>query len=473
MTMPDAYKYLLYCSGRKDNKGFQMDIQNRIEMFLDMELIESMEGCSLRLNPPVRKEKVITFDKPWESPTSGYVTIIPGGPGYMMYYRGASRQVDGKSDEVTCLAYSTDGVNFTRPDLGLFEYDGIRQNNIILKSVPECHNFTPFIDTNPRSDIRYRAVGGHERIDDTHARLYGLYSEDGIRWKRISEEPILTDGMFDSQNVVFFDNSIGKYRCYYRYFDKQDKEDAGPYEGIRSIRSSVSTDMIQWEPGIDNSYDVPYKEEFYTNATTVCPGAEHIYMSFPKRFMADRKRDFYTDSPGVSDAVFMTSRNGTYWNRTFREAWVRPGTDRKNWVNRNNMPALGIIETSPLEFSMYISENYRNESNGIRRLSIRKHGFSSVHADFGEGIMITKPFIYSGTSLEINYSTSAAGSIIVEMLDADMNHVCSSDAIYGDEIFEKVDLGEYPGSYEGKPVRLGFRLKDADLYAIRFTENKI
>lgn len=449
-----------------------MKIGNRIEMFVDRELIDTMYGCSLKLNTPIRKEKVITFEKPWECSTSGYITVLQGSSGYMMYYRGDTKHINGKLDEVTCLALSTDGINFTRPDLGIFEYNGSKKNNIILKSVPECHNFTPFIDMNPSPDKKFKAVGGHERIDDTHANLMGLSSDDGINWKRISEEPILTDGMFDSQNVVFYDTNIKKYRCFYRYFDKQGKQGLKAYEGIRSIKSSVSDDLINWEPGVENSYDVDYLEEFYTNATVQCPGAEHMYLSFPKRFMKDRKRDFYTDSPSVSDAVFMTSRDGLMWNRTFREAWVRPGLDRKNWVNRNNMPALGIIETSPLEFSMYISENYRTKTSGIRRLSIRKYGFASIHAGFDEGTATTKPFEFTGNTLMINYSTSAAGHVVVELLDKNFNKLDESEIIYGDEIFEKVEFKDSIKKFAGKEIRLRFRLMDSDVYAFRFTEDK-
>jgi len=447
-----------------------MNIGNRIEMFVDREMIESMDNCRLRLNPPVRKEKIITFDKPWESPTSGYVTILKGKSGYMMYYRGISRHVNDQLDEITCVAFSSDGVKFTRPELGLHDFNGSVQNNIILKSVPECHNFTPFADSNPASETVYKAVGGHVRIDDTHAMLMGLASDDGINWTRISDEPILTDGLFDSQNVVFYDELKGKYRCFYRYFDKQGEKGLKAYEGIRSIKSSVSDDFINWEPGIKHEYDVSYLEQFYTNATVQCPGAEHFYLSFPKRFMPDRKRDFYIDSPGVSDAVFMTSRDGHIWNRTFPEAWVRPGLDRKNWVNRNNMPCLGIIETSENEFSMYIGENYRTESNGIRRLAVRKYGFASVNAGFEEGVLVTKPFVFRGTGLMLNYSTSAAGHITVELLDDGFNVLEKSNEFYGDEIFEEILFPNSPVKYEGREIRLRFSLRDADIYAFRFTE---
>ncbi|MDX1359110.1 MAG: hypothetical protein R3232_09790 [Clostridia bacterium] len=444
-----------------------MDIGNRIEMFVDKVLIESMEGCSLKLNKPVRREKVMTFDQPWESVTSGYITVINDDGVVRMYYRGATDRIDNKSYEYTCYAVSSDGINFFRPRLGLHEHNGDKLNNIILKHVPECHNFAPFIDTKPgiMADEKFKAVGGHERIDNNHAKLYGLVSADGIHWTRTGDEPILTEGMFDSHNIPLYDPNTGKYRCYARYFDQEALENPEAYHGIRSIKSFASEDFINWEEPVNNSYDVPYKEEFYTNATVCCPGAEHFYLSFPKRFIADRQRDFFTAAPAVSDAVFMSSRDGVKWNRTFREAWVRPGLDKKNWVNRNNMPACGIVDTGGNEFSMYISENYRTDTNGVRRLSIRKFGFASVNAGYDTGTFTTVPLEYTGSALYINYSTSAAGHVKVTAIGDD-GIIAESGIIYGDEIFEKVDFNKSLAGHKG--LRLRFELKDADIYAIRF-----
>lgn len=449
-----------------------MDIGNRIEMFVDKTLIDTMNRCDLKLNQPVRKEKVLTFDRPWESETSGYITVFDDDGIVRMYYRGATEQINAKNNELTCYAFSTDGINFHRPNLGLHDYNGNKANNIILKHVPECHNFTPFLDKKPGIPVneRFKAVGGHEHFGINQGKLYGLYSKNGINWKRYSDEPIITDGMFDSQNVPFYDSVTSSYKCYARYFDNSNIDNPREYHGVRSIKSFSSDDFINWSKPINNSYDVPYQEEFYTNATIPCPGAEHFYLSFPKRFIADRSRDFYTGAPAVSDAVFMSSRDGVNWNRTFMEAWLRPGLDRKNWVNRNNMTALGIIDKSETEFSMYISENYRTDTNGIRRLSIRKFGFASVNAGYEVGSFTTKPFIFKGHFLNINYSTSAAGHVKVSLLDESGFKLMESNIMYGDEIFEKVKFDKTLKDYEGCPIRLSFELKDADIYAIKFGE---
>lgn len=449
-----------------------MDIGTRVEMFIDRHLIHEMSGCCLKINQPVRMEKVMVFDRPWESDTSGYITVINDNGLIRMYYRGITESPDGVSGAVTCCACSRDGITFERPASGLFEFNGSRDNNIILKGVPEAHNFTPFLDSNPLAhpSMRYKAVGGHEHTGANKGRLFGLYSDDGIMWHRFSDEPLMTDGMFDSQNVAFFDNNTGMYRCYARYFENSGLENPAPYKGIRAIKSFVSLDFIHWTEAGNNLYDVPATEEFYTNATLCCPGAGHHYLSFPKRFMPGRNRDFFTGADGVSDAVFMSSRDGMHWDRTFMEAWVRPGLDRKNWVNRNNMPALGIIDTGENEFSMYISENYRTPTSGIRRLSIRKFGFASVHAGSETGYVVTKPLEFGDHPLQINYSTSAAGHIKALIIGSDGPILDESGIIYGDEIFEEVVFNKPAGFYKGRELSLRFELRDADLYAIRFGE---
>jgi hypothetical protein len=150
--------------------------------------------------------------------------------------------------------------------------------------------------------------------------------------------------------------------------------------------------------------------------------------------------------------------------------------DERNWTERSNMPAWGIIDTpgDATTFSMYISENYRWPTSRLRRLTIRKHGFASMHAGATEGEFITKPISFAGDRMTINFSTSAAGSVRVELQDEAGKTLAESEAIYGDELEHVV---EWKGScaiaaHAGKPVRLRFVLKDADVYAFQFARAK-
>ena len=137
-----------------------VNIGSRVEMFTDRALIESSRNVSLRLQTPARREVVLVLDKPWEGPGSAYFTVFRDGSKIRMYYRGIV-PTDTSDKQVTCMAESSDGIHFTRPNLGLHEFNGSKENNIVYVGV-EAHNFAPFLDSNPdaKSEERYKALGG-------------------------------------------------------------------------------------------------------------------------------------------------------------------------------------------------------------------------------------------------------------------------------------------------------------------------
>ena len=90
---------------------------------------------------------------------------------------------------------------------------------------------------------------------------------------------------------------------------------------------------------------------------------------------------------------------------------------------------------------------------------------------------MTKPLVFGGDRLVINYSTSAAGSLRVEIQDANGDpipdfHLQDSPEIFGDAIGQTVrwEQGSDVSALAGRPIRLRFVMKDADLYSIRFAE---
>ena len=429
-------------------------------------------GISLKLHTPIRREVVLTTDKPWEGKASAYFTVFQDGPRIRLYYRGYIPKGGDTSDQqVTCYAESSDGIHFTRPNLGLYEFQGSTENNIVYRGV-EAHNFAPFLDSIPKAkaEEKYKAVGGLE------SKLFGFVSPDGIHWKKIQNKPVMTKGQFDSLNLVFWDEQIKVYRCYSRTWT------GSGYTGFRAVQSSASQDFFHWNAPVPNRLraadgsEAPH-EHFYTSATTPCPGAPHYYLSFPMRFIPDRTKLGSIKEPGVSDAVFLSSRDGTNWDRTFLEAWARPGLDERNWTHRSNMPACGIVQTSSNEFSMYISEHYDWPDNRLRRLTLRRHGFGSAHADNIGGEFTTHPLIFTEKNLILNYSSSAAGSMRVEVQDEQGEplpgfSLAESDLLFGDELDATVKWksAKNLAGLVGKPIRLRFALKDADLFSFKFSQ---
>lgn len=449
-----------------------VDIGSRRELFVETHLIDQMEGAFLQLHTPVRREVVFQIHPPGENACTGCYNLCRDGDRILMYYRGfyplGERAADSAESQTANLAISTDGIHFERPNLGRIEFNGSKDNNILYRGY-EGHNFCVFRDDNPNAlaEQRFKAIGGSGRNN-----LHGFYSPDGIHWSRIQEGPLDITGAFDSVNVAFWDPYAQCYRIFSRYFKES------PSGGVRAIQSCSSNNFIHWTKPQPHVYveEVPW-EHLYTNATVPCPGAEHILLSFPMRFVPDREKNTEgMDYPGggLSDAVFMSSRDGIHWDRTFMEAWIRPGWDQKNWTHRSCTPAVGIMETAPEEWSMYVSEHYGWSTNRLRRVTIRPHGFASVHAGYAGGEAITRPLTFSGKTLRLNYATSAVGSIGAEIQDEagqPIEGFTLSDRapLYGDDLDAAISWrhgGDLSG-LAGRPVRFRFVLKDADLFALR------
>ncbi|MBL9134114.1 MAG: hypothetical protein JNG86_23070 [Verrucomicrobiaceae bacterium] len=458
-------KALLFLSLATAATAQSLDLGSRWELFVDEFLVARKNGVELKLHEPVRREIVLETNQPWEGKTCAYFTAVQDGKKVRLYYRGSSGGSDHSDDQVTCVAESEDGIHFTRPKLGIIEAGGTKDNNVIWRGV-ESHNFSPFLDSNPNTKPaeRYKALGGVKQPGknwhqgETPGGLYAFASADGIHWKKMKNEPVMTKGAFDSQNLAFFDNTRSRYACFSRIFSNK----------VRAVQSSTSADFLGWSDGVPHKYaaGVPM-EHFYTSATVPCPTAPHLFLSFPKRYVTNRKKVPDHEAPGVSDAVFMSSRDGVNWDRPFLEAWVRPGPDIKNWTDRNNMTANGIIVTGEGEWSLYISEHYRHADHRIRRLTVRKQGFASMHAGAKGGEFTTHPIKFTGKKLVLNYATSAAGSVQVEALDESGKVAAIMPELYGDE-FEAVALDV--SKLAGQTIQLRVKLKDADLYALRFAD---
>ena len=225
-----------------------IDIGSRRELFVDAALIEKLDGLERKLHHPVPREIAITHDAPWEGAGSGYHTVIKDGDLYRMYHRGSAlgvesgRLVIGK--QVYCYAESKDGVTFQKPNLGLVEYNGSRDNNIIWDGVG-VHNFAPFLDANPdcSPDARFKALAGTAK----EGGLFAFKSADGIHWSLMREQPVVTEGAFDSQNLAFWDPTANVYRAYFRTFSKGTTTGkVWKPAGYRAVRVATSDDFLAW-----------------------------------------------------------------------------------------------------------------------------------------------------------------------------------------------------------------------------------
>ena len=455
-----------------------LNLDSRRELFVDHFLIDQLNGTHLQLHHPHDEGEVLTFDKPWEGPFCGYLTVIKDAGLYRLYYRGLpTAKGESTKATVTCYAESHDGIHWIKPDLGLYEIMGTRNNNVVLANIgPVTHNFSPFLDTRPgvNPNQRYKGLGGLKE-----SGLLALVSPDGIHWRKLQKKPVFTQGAFDSQNVSFWSETERQYLCYFRTWTK------GAYRGYRSVGRTTSKDFIHWTKPVEMSFGDTPRENIYTNQTAPYFRAPHIYVSVAARFMPNRQilTAAQANALGVnpkyfkdcSDAVFMSSRGGNRYDRTFMEGFIRPGIGLQNWVSRTNYPALNVVQTSPTEMSVYVGQNYAQPTANVHRYSLRLDGFVSVNAPYAGGEMVTKPLTFSGKKLYLNFATSAAGQIAVEIQDVSGKPVPGfslSDCypLVGNRIDRAVSWksGEDVSILQGRAICLRFVMKDADLYAIQF-----
>lgn len=478
---------------------------------IDNYLIESMsDAAHLQMHKPVRRNVALVTNAPWEGNACAYSSLFHDGEKYRMYYTtnhyvNREGRIEEPRGRHLCYAESVDGIHFTKPKLGLVEFNGSKQNNIVLAvdTIPGVQldpgHTTILRDTNPNCppDARYKAVCRSPVKGELG--LFTLKSDDGFHFSRFGSGLNITDGYFDSENLAFWDSVRGEYRAYYRDF--HDGPPGGG--GIRGIKTATSRDFVAWKKGEWLRYPGRRHEALYTNQITPYARAPHIFIGFPTRYVDRGWVDSTGRLPGleerkaranasprygsaVTDALMMTSRDGRTFKR-WGEAIIRPGPARSNsWVYGDNLIAWGILPTksdllgSPDELSIFAIEGYwTGKSQNFRRYSFRVDGFVSIQAPLAGAEFVTKPIVFKGGALEINYSTSAAGSVLVEIQDAEGNPIddrslADCHEVFGDEIDRTVGWkgGTSVKHIAGTPVRLRFVLKDADLFSFRFRSDE-
>jgi hypothetical protein len=412
----------------------------------------------------------------------------------------------------TCYAESADGVHWSKPNLGLFSFEGSGSNIILQRSgAAPPYAATPlytganwtgvipgecatgfFKDSNPHAaaDATYKAVGesGH------YGALLGFKSPDGIHWTPANGgNPILvadgeiTEGkrhFFDSQNVVFWDDQRATYVMYFR-----------EYDGTRRIRTLTSTTFESWDyrkserliyPGLPDSTGdqrllIAGKQNLYTNGAMLYERAPHITIGFPtykSDYVMGEDGAVVPSVPRWDEPLFMSSRDGRTFRRSLEALIPRNTTARKEVYGNFMTRGLVALPGNDREYAIYAQEgDFIHGVGHMRMFTYRLDGFRSVRALEQGGEITTKPLVFAGNVLIINVATQQGGSVRVEMQDVAGKPVsgfalADCPPISGDAVAQQLTwtAGRSVIALAGKPIRLRFVLKDADLFSFRFAQ---
>ena len=445
--------------------SMEYDIGNRRELFLDDFVTESLRGdVSRDLHDPVPHDPDPT------APRGAYQTVICNQGKLYRYYRGDFADYTrlnspepyevkpGFIGEFTGYAESRDGHRWMKPDAGI--YDCGIPNVIFCNSKKYlAHNLTPFMDTNPECspEAKFKALAGTA----DSGGMFALFSADGISWKVQGEGPVFTSPgprfsyLFDSQNVSFYSPVEGRYVCYFRVNCTKDDR------ALRSIARIDSKDYLHWENFQELDVNLP-DENLYVSQLQPYFRAPHIYIGTPTRFFEDRG--------SATDIGFLFSREGRVIDRTWKEAWIRPGFDRESWSNRYNYLACGIVPTSPHEISLF------HNWNGIR-YSLRYDGFVSLTTHYEGGEWLSKVLRYTSGELELNIATSCGGFAQVELQTPDGVPLPGfsfdeCEKMYGNSVAWRPRWKSGKTLDPGTILRIAVRSREAEFYSFVFSGEK-
>ena len=273
-------------------------------LFLDRQVLQqSDDGIVLEMHPPVKRGRVLAATEPWEADAvyAFHSVVQVNRSTVFLYYDVTSGPA--MSVRYTALAVSHDaGLSFAKPRLGLCEFNGSRDNNLVwpLTQAEASSNSYPgaaFLDSNPASppDQRFKmTVGGPpgSHPDGGYGSVWLLCSADGLRWRRMHSQPVVEGS--DTQNVLVFNPSVSGYTGYIRI------DDASPPEHNRTCPAQIDQRRIgRCELGLDLSPPWPCRMEtadatvlsfesdddmcadIYTSAATVYHGS---FLFFPAVF---------------------------------------------------------------------------------------------------------------------------------------------------------------------------------------------
>lgn len=480
-----------------------VDVGSRKQLFIDDVLIASSRGIELTMNSPAKTgERTIVRDQPWESGGIGaYCTVLKVDEGYRLYYSCLSSDLD-KSEWIhppegdpfppiwLCLATSRDGRDWDKPNLGIVEFAGSKENNIVFPSkIGWNEGGHVFVDTKPGvpANEKFKLTCRWDGPEGKHwNHEWTLKSPDGLHWTSLSDTLVFQAS--DTGNVGFWDDQIGRYVIYVRLNEPEkgrpDARKDGSAPAHRHVARCETDDLTQWgerKAVLDFDRMDPPGLDLYNTAAVKYPWADNVYLIFPSAYwhFPEPPAGPYPND-GILDIRLATSRDGVHFTYPSRSPFVPLGLNGTFDSGAMYMTA-GMIRQGGELWMFYSGYNYEERhapvvrTKGVlSRLTLRLDGFVSADAPYEGGELTTLPLKFDGKSLELNVESSVAGHVFVELLrngkPIEGYSMAHADPIKGNFIAKTVTWNGRSdvSALAGQPVQMRFVMRDTKLYAFQF-----
>lgn len=403
-------------------------------LFLDATVVEEQESLRRVFHAAQKCDAnpVIRAERPWEAGTPF------GGPyiyGTVLWDEGRLRmwyhcQVAGVY--LNPYAESSDGIHWTRPDLGIVDFDGSKKNNLVLGMNPDPSEQSPF-----RSNGQCHNPCVIKRPWETDpAKRYALfcfgqeyhkarvaYSPDGLHWTFVPETA--KQALFATNDVVsfFYDPYKKRYVATCKMVDRRG----------RAVDVAWSDDGRKWTKPVDGpvfSADNLDPDATQVYGMPVFP-YQGLYIGLPWIYNArwlkhgeytdQRMYEAESDSPCTMDAQLAWSWNMIQWNRPpeRRPAIVRGQAGE--FDSHQIYTARAPIQAGDQIYLYYggwnAAHNAIKAQSAIGLAIWRLDGFCSMKADANEGWLRSRRELLAKPEILINAKTGPQGYVAAEILD--------------------------------------------------------
>ena len=440
-------------------------------LFLDPLVIEQQAALE-RVFHACRKysaNPVLIADTPWERGGSGpylYGTILRDEGKLRMWYhfvQGGYRNA---------YAESADGIHWTKPDLGIVDFQGSKANNIFARN--ECHNPSVILRPLPAGDPqRYALFCWGADVSKVRA----AFSPDGLHWKFVPETA--KRGLFESSDVVNF------------FYDPYQQCYTATWKGAtrrgRSVGIATSQDALHWtkpaqspiftaddlDPPDTQIYGMPVFP--YEGLYIGLPWIYHADVHYPPEMLMTRA-EAEKQSPCTVDVQMAWSWDLINWTRPpARPSFIPRGPKGSFDSDMIYTARAPIIDGDKLIFyygGFDQPHNAKRANGAIGMATLRLDGFVSMHAGPEGGWLVTRREKIAAPEIKINAVTSAGGEIRAEILDLNGNVIpgfSQTDSIpfQGDAVRHTLrwKTPEFQPDQKNTVKKIRFVLKNADLYS--------
>lgn len=413
----------------------------------------------------------------------GYVNVVqnPASGKFQLWTQvhHQEEKPDGHSSRYAiAYAESDDGLNWNAPNLGLFEWNGSRQNNIVIRGPKNKRASGPqILLTLPAEQKRgftyimaYRTGGAGK--DHDGIRLIG--SNDGIHWDTESEVR-LKHVHSDTLNSIVYDAGRSRYLMTCRAKDRYRRFKGEMINTGASRRISILTSEELWTEwqGSPRALLTPDEIDAESHHNFFYGMPVHHYAGIYWGFLWV----FRMNDPIHTELV--TSRDGVHWRRSPKRVPLIALGEDGSWDDGMTFGGPHWIEVGDDWRFYYAGHDGGHHTEGRRAAiglaSCKKERLIGLHGPInGGGVVVTRLMKWPGGDLFVNAVRRAEGDAIltVRVSDATRNVLEGFDhtdciPFSGDAVRHKVTWkGNSMSRFEGQEIRLEIFLQNTDLFTI-------